>query len=72
MTGYPNLSAEMRRYGVKQEEIANGIGRTPETVSRWLTGKNPLTVEDAFKIREQFFPSMSIDYLFSEKPMTIQ
>lgn len=67
--GYPNLSAELRRFGISQEELAERIGRTPETVSRWMTGKNPLSVEDAFKIKETCFPSMAVDYLFSDRPI---
>ena len=67
---YPNLSAEMRRFNIEQREIAEHIGRTPETVNRWLTGKNPPSVEDAFKVRDTFFPNMSVDYLFADDPIS--
>lgn len=66
---YPNLSAEMRRFGISQEELASRIGRTPETVSRWMTGKNPISVKDAFKVKETCFPTLAVDYLFADEPI---
>ena len=66
---YPNLSAEMTRYGISQKDLAEGIGRTAETVSRWMTGKNTVGTNDAFKIQRTFFPDMPIDYLFSSTPI---
>jgi transcriptional regulator with XRE-family HTH domain len=67
---YPNLSAELKRYDITQEEMAERIGRKPETVSRWLNGKSKMPVEACFQIKEIIFPSMSVDYLFSNEPMT--
>ena len=58
----------MKRFGINQKELAEGIGRTADTVSRWMTGKNPIGVSDAFKIRNTFFPGMSMEYLFSNAP----
>lgn len=67
---YPNLSAEMKRFGIEQREMASSIGRTPQTVSNWMSGRNSPTVEDAFKVRDTFFPNMSIDYLFADDPIS--
>ncbi len=67
---YPNLSAELRRYGITQEQMAERIGRKPETVSRWLNGKNAMPVGECFRIREELFPSMSVDYLFADSPIS--
>jgi transcriptional regulator with XRE-family HTH domain len=66
---YPNLSAELRRYGITQEQMAERIGRKPETVSRWMNGKNSMPVCECFRIREELFPTMSVDYLFASEPM---
>lgn len=69
---YPNLNAELKRYDITQDEMAERIGRRPETVNRWLNGKNKMPVEACFQIKEQLFPSMSVDYLFAEEPITHQ
>ena len=66
----PNLSAEMARAEITQESIADAIGRTPQSVSRWITGKGSPKVEDAFAIRDRFFPGMTVDYLFDDEPDT--
>lgn len=65
---YPNLSAELKRYGFTQDQMAARIGRTPETVSNWMLGKTSPTVSDAFKIRDELFPTMSVEYLFAAEP----
>ncbi len=66
---YPNLSAELRRYGITQEEMAKRIGRKPETVSRWMNGKNSMPVGECFRIKESLFPTLSVDYLFASEPI---
>jgi transcriptional regulator with XRE-family HTH domain len=65
---YPNLAAEMKRFGISQEEMASRIGTTPETVSRWLNGRNKMPVEACFRVKQALFPNLSIDYLFSDTP----
>ena len=68
---YPNLSAELKRYGITQEQMAERIGRTPETVSRWMNGKNAMPVDECFHIKEELFPTMSVDYLFATEPLVV-
>ena len=65
---YPNLNAEMKRYGVTQADVAKEVGCTTATVSSWMTGKTPMSVSEAFRVRDAFFPSLPVDYLFSEDP----
>lgn len=70
---YPNLSAELRRYGITQDQMARQIGRPPETVSRWMSGKNAMPVGECFRIKEKLFPDLSVDYLFASEPIaTVQ
>ena len=65
---YPNLAAELTRHGITQERAAAVVGKTPETFSRWMTGKNGMPVDVAFALRDALFPTRSIDYLFAAEP----
>lgn len=61
---YPNLVAEMAKSEISRAQVARRLGVRPNTVSAWLTDKHEITVGMAFEIRDEFFPGMSIDYLF--------
>lgn len=37
-----NVKAEMRRQGIKQEDMALMLGVTERTVNNWLNGKRPI------------------------------
>ena len=74
---YPNLAAEMSRnsldYGELYENMASQFKRSTDTMSNWLTGRaGDLPTSIAFAIRDQYFPNCTIDYLFSETPITAQ
>ena len=66
---YPNLTAEMARHGITQADVAEAVGKRPETVSRWMTGKTRIPIEKMFIIRDRFFPTLSIDYLADPTPL---
>lgn len=68
--GYPNLVAEMTRCSITTKDIASEIGRSPDTVNNWLRGKGDFPIGKAFKIQETFFPTYTLAYLFSSKPIT--
>lgn len=66
---YPNLEAEMRRLRVTQQDIAAYIGRRPETVSKWMNGRSgEFSIGMAMAVKRHFFPSCSVEYLFSHEP----
>lgn len=70
---YPNFAAEMTRnqfdYGPLYEEIAVEFGKSRDMVSNWFTGRaGELPTKVAFTVRDRYFPTMSVDYLFSETP----
>jgi transcriptional regulator with XRE-family HTH domain len=65
---YPNLSAEMKRMGITQGDLADAIGVTQVTVSRWFNGHRRPSVETCFKVKERLFPNLTVDYLFSSEP----
>lgn len=65
---FPNLKAEMARYGVTYSDIADLVSKSPIWVENRLRGKASLPIDVAIKIRNHFFPKVSYDYLFSSEP----
>lgn len=70
---YPNLAAEIARENVTYENvyktISDATGKTVDTASNWLGGRaGDLPVSAAIAVRNQFFPDLTIEYLFAKKP----
>lgn len=66
---YPNLDAELSRYGINREEVANLIHKSVPTISLRINGnRSDFTISECQTIRDAFFPDMSLDYLFSKEP----
>lgn len=61
---YKNFNAECARRNVTNNQIAECAGVCSNTVSRIKTGKAKVSIEFAFKVRHQFFPDLSLEYLF--------
>ncbi len=62
---YPNLSAEMTRDNVSRDDIAEVVGKTPECVGSWITGKSgEFPVSAAIAVREKWWKDHSLTYLF--------
>ena len=49
---YPNVSAEIKRAGLLQREIASILGITQTTFSQKLSGQYPFTLGEAKKIKD--------------------
>lgn len=60
-----NLSAEMNRYGVRNVDIQSVLHCSDKTVTNKLNGVTEFSVNEAMKIRDTFFPSLRIEYLFA-------
>lgn len=57
----------MRYEGVSQTAIAEFLGITRNTLTNWIKRKKGrITVEDAIKVRDKFFPGYTIEQLFGE------
>jgi hypothetical protein len=67
---YPNLNAEMARHDIGTKQISVVLGKTLEITRNKLSGRSNLTTLEAGAIRDEFFPNMTIDYLFCLKPLT--
>lgn len=70
--GYPNLEAELARNGITRGQIADLLKKDKSTISTWMNGgRAGFSVKDAMAVRREFFPNMTLDYLFSEEPITV-
>lgn len=62
-----NLKKEMAGADVTIEAVAAVLGVHRNTVSNKIDGNTKFTVDEAFKIRNAFFPTMGIEYLFEDE-----
>lgn len=67
---YNNLLAEMARLKLTRIDLAKGLGVRNATVADKINGKYSFTLDEAFKIRDQFFPGLDIEYLFKVESRT--
>ena len=64
------MTRSQLEYGALYKEIAEKHKKSTDTVSNWFTGRaGQLPTNIAFDVRDSYFPSLSVDYLFSETPM---
>lgn len=62
-----NLSAEMKRNGLNSVRLANAIRKTDRAVRDKISGKSQFDIYEAMSIRDQFFPGMTLEYLFARQ-----
>lgn len=61
-----NIEAEMVRYGVSRADVARVIKKDYRTACNKLSGATDFTVPEAFAVRDELFPGMRVEYLFTE------
>ena len=62
----PNLQREMNACDVSEASIAVAANRSTRTIQNWFDGIGEPTYSQAKAIRDSLFPSMEIEYLFSD------
>lgn len=66
-----NLESEMKRYGVTIRDICLVTGTKQERTIRYkVKGVHPFSLPEALKIRDTFFPSLRLEYLFADDMQT--
>lgn len=65
--GLRNLVAEMARYQVRNTDIQLLLSCSEKTVANKLSGSSEFSIAEAIKLRDSFFPSMRIEYLFARE-----
>lgn len=63
---YENLRAEMGRRNISKMDISRITGINRDTLSRKLSGKTKLYLDEACRIRNLVFPDVPIMELFKE------
>ena len=61
---YRNLKAEMARAGISVEAIAKELNIHRNSASNKINGPSSFSIEEAIKIKEEFFPEFEYRYLF--------
>ena len=67
---YRNLEAEIVRAGYTKKEVAEKLDYRLGTFYSKLNGDTKFTLDEALKIRNEFFPEMEIEYLFKKYEKT--
>ncbi len=62
---YPVLSDLINDRGIKKSVIAKRLGISPKTLSGKLRGKTGFVFGEAQTIREDFFPDVALERLFT-------
>ena len=66
---FPVLQQEMKNQGVSEADLAVATNRTTRTIQNWFGGVGEPSYSQALAIRDSLFPSMEIEYLFSDTPI---
>ena len=61
---YCKLRAEMAREDITIQDIARECDFNRNTLSRWLSRKSEIALNDAMKIQKIVFPKLDLRYLF--------
>lgn len=67
---YPNLRAEMARINLRPAVIAEALNISYDSVINKINGKTDFTRSEIFKIRNKFFPDLTLEYLFETVEQT--
>lgn len=65
-----NLKAEMARQNISQETISKSIGINKRTLYNKISCKSEFTRNEMIKIRDLFFPDLTLDYLFNNQSVS--
>lgn len=61
---FRNLLAEMSRSRITRHDIAACLGVSEKTARNYINGISKISWFDTLKIRNTFFPDLSLEYLF--------
>lgn len=62
-----NVKGEMAKRNIKTEDIANELKIHRNSASNKINGKTSFSIEEAVRIKEKYFPDLSLKYLFAKQ-----
>lgn len=62
---YKNLEVGIFKLGISKKEIANSISIGYNSLLAKLSGKQPFKLDEAFAIKELYFPESNLEELFA-------
>lgn len=63
---YNNLRAEMARRDVTISVMAQVAGKSERSMRDKIAGRSGFTMAECFRLRDQLFPGLSMEYLFGD------
>ncbi len=63
---YANLKGELTKKSITNRELANFLGKHENTIGYKLDGEGSFSIEEAFRIKEHFFPNYELKFLFEK------
>lgn len=64
---FPNLRAELARSNLRVQDVAAILELSRDSTGAKLSGKGKIYLDEAFRIRNAFFPKLGVDYLFAKE-----
>lgn len=69
---FRNLEAELARKGFIKGDLAKLLGVRYATVIDKTKGRSQFSIDEAFRIRDNFFPDLTLDYLFAQEGQHVE
>lgn len=62
-----NLKGELAKKDITIEALSKLLGIHRNSVKNKLNGDTAFTIDEAFKIQKEYFPNLSLEYLFEKQ-----
>ena len=63
---YNNLRAEMARRDITVSVMAQVTGKSERSIRDKIAGRSGFTMTECFRLRDQLFPGLTMEYLFGD------
>lgn len=61
-----NIKGEMAKRNIKVEDVANVLNIHRNSASNKINGDTSFSIEEAVKVKDTYFPDLSLKYLFEK------
>ncbi len=64
MNYYPEFERQLKERNITRRRVSEFLGLSPYGLYKKLAGEAPLSLAEAIRVRDEFFPDKSIEDLF--------